>query len=180
MSETCRKLTLVIPGLDPTGLYDEEQLFPTLSNWLRQHLGTPPGLPDPPLYIGEGKVRAYRIFFLDNERVAAALTLSLYFDPIGPTQLSGLVTDAYWGEVRDIKPLLEVLVTVGYRLELSFVTVLTDDRAVYYRQFVVKGFQLIATGVPIGEASHAVHHYRIDLGMPEAMATSEIARLLGC
>lgn len=155
-----RKLTLVIPGLDPSGLYDEEHVFSILSNWLRRHMGTPPGLPDPPLYMSDGKVRAYRIFFLDGERVAAAITLSLYFDPLSSTQLAGLVTDAYWGDLRDVKPLLEVLSITGQRLELGSIIVPSRE-ATHQRQFAMMGYEPHAAVIfSNGSATEPTHYYR--------------------
>ncbi len=155
-----RKLTLVIPGLDPPGLYDEECVFPSLSSWLRQHTGIPPGLPDPPLYVNDSKVRAYRIFFLDGERVAAAITLSLYFDPSSPTQFAGFVTDAYWGDLRDIKPLLEVLSVTGRRLELGSI-IIPSREAAHQRQFAMMGYEPHAAVIfSNGSATEPTHYYR--------------------
>lgn len=155
-----RRLTLVIPGLDEAGSYDEERVFPILSNWLRRHTGTVPGMPDPPIYVGEGKARAYRIFFLDGERVAAMLTLSIYFDAASPTSLAGLVTEAYWGDVRDIKPLLEVLTTVGTRLELGSIIVPSRE-ATHQRQFAMMGYAPHAVVIFSGESlTDPAHYYR--------------------
>ncbi len=161
MTETrIRTFMLVIPGLDPAGAYDEEELFPILSDWLRRHEGTAAGLPDPPIYVGEGMVRAYRLFFLDNRRVAAMLTVSPYFDPTSPTHLAGFVTDAYWGDLRDIKPLLGELTAVGHRLNLGSIIV-PSHQSVQQRQFAMMGYEphavIIFAG---GSAAEPTHYYR--------------------
>jgi hypothetical protein len=161
MPETkTRTLMLVIPGLDPAGAYDEEDLFPLLSDWLRRHYGVPSWRPDPPLYVDEGGVKAYRAFFLEGKKVEAMLTLSVYFDPASPTQSAGLVTDAHWGNLRDVKPLLGELTALGRRLDLGSIIV-PSQQAVQQRQFAAKGYEphavvIFSGGVP----AEPTHYYR--------------------
>lgn len=167
------KLVTIIPGVDKPGSYDEDHVFPILTEWLKRHHRTDA---NPPLFVSEDGLTFHRIFFLGGEEVVAAFTVSRYYDPTSVTMLSGIVVDANWGDFIHIGPFLEAMTAFAHQMEYGFLTVPTKSH-IHHRQFIDRGYELHATGDPVAE-DPVTTYYRVNLVTPNVTTKNILMNLV--
>ncbi|MFA9261942.1 MAG: hypothetical protein ACEQSB_01095 [Undibacterium sp.] len=167
MSSTLLNPTVIVPGLNRPGTYDEsEGLLTLLSDWLEKN--SPAGS-DQRLHIHERGMLCYHIFFLDKGLIEAMFTLSIYFDPWARARdpnkalwRSGLVVEVVWSDKTSLLPFMfEVLAAVGYHLELGFIT-LPAATPVQQRLLGSVGFRPYSTGIQLSDGT-TTSEFRLDL-----------------